>query len=94
MAGTTPQGIYLSDHATPGLVALPVGSSLLLLLQYSFTTSPVLQCKLFQCVTELHDADFPGCLRSVAQVEQEGVEPRQVGVGHLDSEAYLVVKGW
>lgn len=75
------KGIYLGDHAPPGLVALTVGSPLLLLLQYSFPTGPIFECKLSQGVTELHDANFPGCLCRVAQVEQEGMEPRQVAVG-------------
>lgn len=69
-------GTHFSDHATAGLIALPVRSPLLLLLQYSFPTGPILKRKLSQCVTELHDAYFPGCLHSVAQVEQEGMEPR------------------
>lgn len=85
-------GTYLSDHAATGLVALTVRGPLLLLLQYSLPTSPILKGKLSQRVTELHDADVPRCLRSVAQVEQEGVEPRQVGrSGGLDS--LLVCKG-
>ena len=81
MAGKTWEGVgtYLSDHAATGLVALTVCGPLLLLLQYSFPASPILKGKLPQRVTELHDADVPRCLWGVAQVEQEGVEPRQVG---------------
>lgn len=59
-------------------------------MQYSFPTGPILECKLSQGVTELHDANFPGCLRRVAQVEQEGMEPREVIVGDVDSEPCLV----
>lgn len=76
MTGKTWKGIYLSDHATPSLIPLTVCSPLLLLLQYSFPASPILKSKLSQRVTELHDANFPGCLCSVAQVEEEGMEPR------------------
>lgn len=90
MAGKTCKGAgtHLSNHATPGFVALTVGSPLLLLLQYPFPTSPILKGKLSQCVTELHDTNVPRCLCSVAQVEQEGMEPKQFGrSGRLDSES-------
>lgn len=81
MAGKTCKGVGtdLSNHAPPSLVALTVCSPLLLLLQYAFPTSPILKGKLSQRVTELHDAYIPSCLCGVAQVEQEGMEPRQVG---------------
>lgn len=72
-------GTHLSNHAPPSLVALTVCSPLLLLLQYAFPTSPILKGKLSQRVTELHDTNVPSCLCGVAQVEQEGMEPRQVG---------------
>lgn len=81
-------GTHLSNHATPGLVAFAVCSPFLLLLQYPLPTSPILKCKLSERVTELHDAYFPCCLCGVAQVEKEGVEPRQVGRSRgLDSES-------
>lgn len=81
MAGKTCKGAGtdLSNHAPPSLVALTVCSPLLLLLQYAFPTSPILKGKLSQRVTELHDAYIPSCLCGVAEVEQEGMEPRQVG---------------
>lgn len=80
-------GTHFGNHATTGLVALTVCSPLLLLLQYPFPTSPILKGKLSQRVAELHDAYVPRCLWGVAQVEQEGMEPRQVGrSGRLASE--------
>lgn len=95
MAGKTWKGVgtHLSNHATTGLVALTVCSPLLLLLHYSFPTSPILKGKLSQRVTELHDAYVPRRLWGVAQVEQEGMEPRQVGrSGRLDSESSWYLK--
>lgn len=90
MAGKPCKGVgtHLGNHATTGLVALTVCSPLLLLLQYPFPTSPILKGKLSQRVAELHDAYIPCCLWGVAQVEQEGMEPRQVGrSGRLDRES-------
>lgn len=72
---------HLSDHTSPGLVALTIRGPLLLLLQHPVPAGPIFQCKLPQRVAELHDADLTGCLCRVPQVQQEGVEPRWVEWG-------------
>lgn len=70
---------HLGDHASPGLVALTVCGPLLLLLQHALPAGAILQCELPQCVAESRDTHFPSRLCCIPQVQQEGVEPRQVG---------------
>lgn len=68
---------HVSDHFAPGLVPLPVVSSLLLLLQHPLPGGAILQSKLAQDLTKAVDADFLHCVCWVAQEQQKGMEPEE-----------------
>lgn len=66
---------HVSDHFAPGLVSLPVVSSLLFLLQHSLPGGAILQRKLAKDLTEAVNADLLHCVCWVAQEQQKGMEP-------------------
>lgn len=69
--------VHVHDHLAPGLVALPVVSSFLFLLQHAIPGRSVLQSELAEDFAEAVDADLPHAVGWVTQVQQEGVEPDQ-----------------
>lgn len=66
---------YLGDEPPPGLVALPVGGALLLLLQDALPAGAVLQGELPQQLADGHHLHVPHGADRVPQVQQEGVKP-------------------
>lgn len=83
---------HISDHFAPGLVPLPVVSSLLFLLQHSLPGGAVLQRKLAKDLTEAVDADLPHCVCWVAQEQQKGMEPADHAQRSLDMPLQLTLK--
>lgn len=71
---------YLGDEPPAGLVALPVGSTLLLLLQDALPACAVLQGELPQQLADGHHLHVPHGAGRVPQVQQEGVKPAGIPV--------------
>lgn len=81
--------VDIHDHLPPGLVALSVVGSFLLLLQHAVSRSPVLQRKLAEDFAEPVDADLPHAVGRVAQEQQERVEP---GKGTRGNDCTVTVR--
>lgn len=73
--GGAHRSVHIHDQLPPGLVALAVVGSLLLLLQDALAGGPVLQRKLAEDFAEPVDADLSHAVGGVTEVQQEGMEP-------------------